>query len=120
MGGLVMPAPRYRRVKPSENRAKELEELNNAGQSLADDLFQAAPIVDGVLVTAKLTASSAGVPLDAEVKHGLGRSPKGFLVVRPTADVRVWESSIPSALPKSVLRLSHTSTTTVEFAFWVF
>ncbi len=68
-------------------------------------------IGQGVLVSGvELATGSAN-----SVAHNLGRKPKGWLVVSPQADARIWQSATPDA---TYLYLNASAAVTT--ALWVF
>ena len=98
-----MPAPALRGLAPDVQRA------NDALASRVDDIA-ASPIVPGVLREDVAVGTS-----DTQVAHGLGRMPRGWFLVSPAADARVWQTADASATLLT-LRASAAVTTSL----WVF
>lgn len=73
------------------------------------DQFRQVSLVDGRLVE-NFEITTSGV----SVEHKLGREPKGWIVVRKTADVRVWETD------KSSTNLDLDASGTATISIWVF
>lgn len=83
----------------------------DAVEGTLDDLV-AAPLVDCVLVG----PVAIGVA-DTRVYHGLGRAPRGYLVVRSSADVRVFDGAVLEATDvTNHIRLRASSAQTVTLA----
>lgn len=77
------------------------------------DPITAVPLLDGVLVEdVALTTSTKSV------KHGLGRAPTGWLLVRKTANANVWDAQDSNAHPELTLDLVASGSVTVSL--WVF
>jgi hypothetical protein len=71
-------------------------------------------IVDGRLIEGVALASGSA----NTITHGLGRPPKGWLVVRSDADARYWDDQANNSTPGRTLRLNSSATATVSL--WVF
>lgn len=98
--------PRFRKI-----RAKDVE-LNRA-QEAVDQVFNTIlvkQILDGHLI------EDVAINTTADVDHGLGIAPRGWLVVRKDANEDVWENT--SAVPTRLLSLESTGAVTVSL--WVF
>lgn len=75
--------------------------------------IQNCPLLDGVLLTnVELTTGLNSVP------HKLGRELIGWIVVRPRADARLWDSQDDNIFKTKTLALNASADTTVDL--WVF
>ncbi len=96
----------FRRVYPADRQLKQLED--NAAEAFG--ALQVLPLLDGRLVAdVDLTTSSL------RVEHGLGRTARGYIVVRSDAAQTVYETAAPDA---SYVYLRASGTVTVSL--WVF
>jgi hypothetical protein len=75
------------------------------------NVLAAIPLLNGTLVE-NLVVTNGTVA----VGHGLGRTPRGYIVVKRSADVRVWDAS--TAATVNLLHLQANGTATVSL--WVF
>ena len=71
-------------------------------------------IIDGVLV--KDVCLEPGT--SNEVKHGLGRKPLGWIVVRKRADARIWDVQDFNANPSKTLSIAVSHSVQVDL--WIF
>jgi hypothetical protein len=92
---------------------KETSKLQNNVEIVLKPILT-CPIIDGVLVkSVTLQTSTAN-----EVLHKLGRKPLGFIIVRKSADSRIWDSQ-DSNLSQDRTFLVHCSNT-VTVDIWFF
>ena len=71
-------------------------------------------IIDGILL--KKVCLEPGVA--NEVKHGLGRAPQGWIVVRKRADARIWDVQDFNNNPSKTLSIAVSHSVTVDL--WIF
>jgi hypothetical protein len=71
------------------------------------------PLLDGQLVEDLALTSGLN-----NLNHGLGRSLRGYLVVRASADVRLWDDDAASSAPQLFHRIQASAPATVTL--WVF
>lgn len=71
-------------------------------------------IIDGVLL--KNVCLDPGV--SNEVKHSLGRTPLGWIVVRKRADARIWDVQDYNRNPSKTLSIACSHAVTVDL--WIF
>lgn len=90
----------------------KLLRLQDAVDAAFKKLQSLASILDGRLLENVVVTTTA-----TEVPHGLGREPRGWLVVRSSVALSVYEAA-PSAYPTLNLRLTATGTDVVSL--WVF
>lgn len=89
-----------------------LTKLQDSIDAAFKRLLKLVPIADGVLLESVTVSATA-----TEVAHGLGRVPRGFLLIKSTVPLTVYQAS-PSAFPDSNLRLTASGTDVVSL--WVF
>lgn len=97
-------------VKPLRvfENADHQRALDHLGSALAN--VQRSVVVDGNLLEGVALSTT-----DTEVHHGLGRKPRGWVVVDQDADARVWRSV---ASTSSTLTLQASASVTINL--WVF
>ncbi len=71
-------------------------------------------IIDGVL----LTKVCLDPGISNEVKHGLGRAPLGWMIVRKRADARIWDVQDFNNNPSKTLSITCSHAVTVDI--WIF
>lgn len=91
--------------------------LLDRSQDAADKAFKnidLSSIIDGRLVV------DVELELDTDnvVLHGLGRAPRGYVIVKRSHEVTVWDSDSPNARPEMRLFLKANVASTVTL--WVF
>lgn len=94
--------PRFERFQ-----AKDVE-LNLVQENVSDAL---EPLLTNVLAGAILTDELSLTTSAQNVSHKLGRKPRGWLVVAPSADARVW-GSLVSGLEDRLLSLTASAAVT--------
>jgi hypothetical protein len=92
-----------------EDKLLKLQDAVDAGFR---KLFSLVPILDGKLLDNVVVTTTP-----VEVPHGLGRRPRGWLVVKSNVSVIVYQAS-ESAYPELNLRLTASGTDVVSI--WVF
>lgn len=92
---------------------KDVARLQENVQNAIEPIISKA-LIDGVLL--KNVCLDPGVA--TEVKHGLGRAPLGWIIVRKREDARVWDVQDFNRNPSRTLSLvaSHS----VELDIWIF
>lgn len=97
----------FRRTRTGDRDLDAVQE--NVDEALRP--IQACPIIDGSLVTGAEIPSGSSAP----ISHRLGRIPRGWMLVSPSADVRIWETEDPTS------RFLHLrASTPVTASLWVF
>lgn len=92
---------------------KDLSKLQNNIDIVIKPILN-CPIIDGVLVeNVSLSTSSAN-----EVFHKLGRKPIGFIIVKQSADSRIWDSQSSNPTPDRTFLLSCSNAVTVNIWFF--
>jgi hypothetical protein len=71
-------------------------------------------IIDGILLKNVCLEPS----ISNEVKHGLGREPLGWTIVRKRADARIWDIQDFNTTPSKTLSLTCSHAVTVDI--WIF
>lgn len=98
-------------VKKVSTQLADLNKVQENIQAAVDPIIM-CPLVNGVLlVNIRVLTGQANM-----VPHKLGRRPRGWFVVSPKQDVRVWEEF--SELPSSMLKLQSSANATINL--WVF
>ena len=97
---------------PVRGLEDKLLRLQDAIDAAFRKLLSIARIADGRLLENVVVTTAA-----TEVPHGLGREPRGWIVVRSSVALSVYEAA-PSDYPTLNLRLTATGTDVVSL--WVF
>ncbi len=100
---------------PAMKKTQSTDRVTNTIQDNVESALRPIlknPLMDGTLIE-DLTLVT-GTPFTVE--HGLGRIPRGWMVVSPNAESSVWESA--SALPTKTLILNVSANVTLSL--WVF
>lgn len=116
-----MPAPVLRLPRIGTEPQRALGDLGNEVQRALTAVYGQA-IVDGALVTGQeCQFDAAGNPTDTPVVGGLGRPPRGFIVVGRRDRFDLWTSRSKNPSPNSLL-LSHNAAkgNFATFDLWVF
>lgn len=91
----------------------ELQKVQQNVENALDPIIKKV-IVDGVhLIKVCLEPGVSN-----EVKHGLGRAPLGWIVVRKRADARIWDVHDHNRNPSKTLSIACSHAVTVDL--WVF
>lgn len=102
--------PQLRRIRSSDNNIRQLQDATDAVFKVIID----KAILDGNLLQ--------DIPLDSailnSVDHKLGRSPRGYIVVRSNANSNVWDSQDVNPMPTKTLNLN--CDVNVTISLWVF
>lgn len=101
---------KYKKIDIDNQEVKQLQE--NIEQYIKPlDNF---PILDGVLVKdICLEANTSN-----EIKHKLGRKPRGWIIVRKRADSRIWD--LQSTNPEPSKTLSIACSHACQIDIWIF
>lgn len=86
-------------------------DLNRVQQNL-DTFFKSQSVTElngGVIVEGKLIGTS-----DTFVQHGLGREPRGYLVIDKNANANIYTSATTNSRPKLELILRASASVTVD------
>ena len=67
------------------------------------------PLLSGVLLTGISIINGV-----TSISHGLGRPPQGYIVVRSTAAVSVWDVVVNQTTPNATLQLSANAAATIS------
>ena len=92
---------------------KDLQKVQQNVENAIEPIIR-KEIIDGVLLT-KVCLEPG---ISNEVKHGLGREPLGWIVVRKRADARIWDVQDFNRNPSKVLSLTCSHAVTVDL--WIF
>lgn len=104
---MAFPIPRKTKVQdPSAQRYQDSAQLSFT--RLAD-----IPFLDGVLVE-NIAIITGAAKL---VSHGLGREPRGWLVVKKNANATVWETTTMISYQN---QMTLNSSANVTLSLWVF
>lgn len=98
----------FRKLQAKDDTLNQVQ--NNLEEALKP-IF-AVDILDGRQLSATLTGGS----VDNLVAHGLGRTPRGWIVTDVSADTRIWK--VTSTNPAVFLTLRSINTAAVQL--WVF
>lgn len=99
--------------KKTGAKDKELQKVQQNIENAIAPIIR-KEIVDGVLL--KNVCLDPGV--SNEVKHGLGRIPLGWIIVRKRADSRIWDIQDFNANPSKTLSLAVSHSVKVDI--WIF
>jgi hypothetical protein len=92
---------------------KDSQKLQQNIENAIEPIIRKA-IIDGVLLkNLCLTPGTSN-----EIRHGLGRAPQGWIVVRKRADARIWDVQDFNANPSRTLSLAVSHN--VEIDLWIF
>lgn len=97
---------------PLRGLEDKLLKLQDSIDSAFRKLFSLVPILDGRLLENVVLTTTA-----VEVPHGLGRKPRGWILVKSGVSIIVYQTS-ESAYPELNLRLTASGTDVVSI--WVF
>lgn len=100
----------FKKVGSNDN---DLQKVQNNVEAAVNPIIS-KEIVDGVLLK-RVQLSALEV---VYVKHGLGRPPQGWIVVRKRADARIWDVQDANDKPKSTLALTCSHDILVDL--WIF
>ena len=73
------------------------------------------PSLNGVILSSVVLA---GASADTKIDHGLGRSPRGFVILSKNATADVWTSTTTNARPELTLIVKSSAAVTVTV--WIF
>lgn len=99
----------FRKIRSTIN---DIQRVQDAVAVVFNSLLK-KQILDGRLIRDKFLDSSAN-PIS--IDHGLGKAPRGWVIVKQDADANVYEST--SSTPNATLELNATADVTVSL--WVF
>lgn len=110
-------------INAPKNRIKSFKKIGNDSlviKQVQENVDQAltpiikCPIIDGNLVTnVSLVVSKSN-----EILHGLGRKPRGFMIVRKRADSRIWDLQDTNPQPSRTFSLACSHNVTVDIWFF--
>lgn len=104
-----MAFPLPKKTRPVDPEAQRFQESAHLGFAF----LSAIPFLDGVLVEdVQITSGTAKI-----VEHGLGREPRGWLVLGKNANANVWETATSVG---SENRMTVNASATVTISLWVF
>lgn len=106
----------FQPVQPSDSPSgPSKREFLLGGNRTRDTIAQLLrPVVDGLLLEGVVLTGG----VDAVVNHGLGRTLRGWLIVRNTASGSVFDKQAANLTPETTLVLSTATTKTISL--WVF
>ena len=99
----------WKRVTTGDRVTEELQDNAEPIMKKVQEAF----LLDGVLLKKETIATTA-----TDVNHGLGRAPKGFIVIRRRGDATVWDLQYDSKSSAKTLTLI--ASAEVEVDLWVF
>ena len=100
----------FKKIGVSDN---ELQKVQQNVENAITPIIR-KEIIDGVLL--KKVCLDPGVA--NEIKHGLGREPQGWEIVRKRADARIWDVQDFNNNPSKTLSIAASHTVTVDI--WIF
>ena len=92
---------------------KDLSKLQNNIDIVLRPIVN-CPIIDGVLIENVNLSTS----VTNEVFHKLGRKPIGFIIVRKSADSRIWDAQSSNPTPDRTFSLLCSNAVTVNIWFF--
>ena len=100
-------------LKKIGTSTQELQKVQQNIENAIEPIIR-KEIIDGVLL--KKVCLENGV--SNEIKHGLGRPPQGWIIVRKRADARIWDVQDFNNNPSKTLSIAVSHAVTVDI--WIF